>query len=82
VLRCPILRGINDDREHFQAIAALNERYPHLYGIELLPYHDTGLYKLRLLGMDSPDLSTAVPSDDDRLQYRQFLAGLGVRISN
>jgi glycyl-radical enzyme activating protein len=82
VLRCPILPGLNDNREHFRAIAALNQKYPGLQGIEILPYHDTGVYKFGLLGMDLPMLRTAVPSAEAQLKYRQILAGLGVPIAN
>lgn len=82
LLRCPILPGINDDREHFQAIAALNKKYPRLRGIEILPYHETGNYKFALLGMDNPNLPTHVPSEEEQLQYRQALASLGVQIAD
>jgi pyruvate formate lyase activating enzyme len=82
VLRCPILPGINDNEEHFQAIAALHRKYPRLRGVELLPYHATGLYKFGLLGMDAPCLHIKAPSPEDQAQYRQILAGLGVPIVN
>jgi pyruvate formate lyase activating enzyme len=82
VLRCPLLPGINDDEEHFQAIAALSRKYPRLCGIEILPYHDTALFKFGLLGMDSPRLPTSVPSEEEQLRYKQCLASLGVQLAN
>jgi pyruvate formate lyase activating enzyme len=82
VLRCPLLPGINDNEEHFKGIAAMNQKYPGLQGIEILPYHDTGDYKYGLLGMDSPRPHCAVASEEELLRCRQMLAGLGVRIAN
>jgi pyruvate formate lyase activating enzyme len=82
LLRCPILPGINDSPEDMEAIAALGRKYPRLHGIELLPYHNTGLYKFKLLGMDSPPQPGPVPTAEDQLRYRQVLADLGVRIAS
>jgi pyruvate formate lyase activating enzyme len=82
LLRCPLLPGINDSQEHFEAIAILNQKYPRLHGIEILPYHDTGHYKFGLLGMDPPRFNTSVPSEEEQRKYRQILASLGVQIGN
>ena len=51
-LRCPIIPGINDNNEHFNAIAELSKKYPKLAGIELLPYHDMGNSKRISIGTD------------------------------
>jgi len=80
VLRCPILPGINDNQEHFKAIAALSKKYPRLRGIELLPYHDTGRYKFASLGMDASLLPVSVPGEEEQSKYRQELASLGVHL--
>ncbi len=79
LLRCPILTGINDAQEHFEGIAALSRKYPRLRGVELLPYHDIGLYKFGLLGVDPPPVHTSVPTEEEQLRYRNCLAGLGVK---
>ena len=50
ILRCPIIPGINDTREHFEAIVALERRLPSLRGIELLPYHNLGVHKAAKIG--------------------------------
>ncbi len=79
ILRCPILPEINDSQEHLEGIAALGRKYPRLRGVEILPYHDIGLYKFGLLGMDPPTLGTSIPTDEEQSRYKQVLAGLGVR---
>jgi glycyl-radical enzyme activating protein len=50
ILRCPIVPGINDTGQHFRSIRALDEKYPNLKGIELLPYHDIGNNKRTSIG--------------------------------
>ena len=63
ILRCPIIMGINDTIEHFRGIRALDEKYPNLYGIELLPYHSIGNSKRTSLGIETtlPNLETTPP---------------------
>ena len=39
LLRCPIIPGLNDRDDHFEAIANLTKEMPDLLGAELLPYH-------------------------------------------
>lgn len=50
VLRCPIIPGVNDRREHFEAIAALADQYDAVEGVELMPYHPLGLAKAAQIG--------------------------------
>ena len=50
ILRCPVIPGINDTRDHFTALVSLQREYPGLRGIELLPYHDLGLHKAARIG--------------------------------
>lgn len=45
IVRVPIIPGINDDAETARQIASFAASLPHLDGIELLPYHHTGVDK-------------------------------------
>jgi glycyl-radical enzyme activating protein len=45
ILRCPIIPGVNDTPEHFRGIRGIDEKYPLLKGIELMPYHKMGTAK-------------------------------------
>lgn len=62
-LRCPIIPGINDTDIHFEAIAALGEKYPKLKAIEILPYHDMGNSKRISIGSNETlsGLKTVLP---------------------
>jgi len=82
ILRCPIVPGVNDSQEDLQAIAELSRKYPLLRAVEILPYHNTGVYKFELLGMDAPALPGPVPTEERQLHYRQALADLGVRLAS
>jgi glycyl-radical enzyme activating protein len=52
ILRCIIVPGINDTVVHFKGICDLNEKYPDLKGIEILPYHTMGNSKRTSIGID------------------------------
>jgi len=63
ILRCPIIQGINDTDEHFQGISALDQKYPNLTDIEVLPYHTMGNNKRISMGIEEtlPNLNTTSP---------------------
>jgi glycyl-radical enzyme activating protein len=50
ILRCPIIPGINDNKEHFIGINKLIKKYPKLQSVELLPYHNMGRDKSLRIG--------------------------------
>lgn len=50
-LRCPLVPGVNDSLAHLRFISDLSEKYPHLEGIEIMPYHSMAAEKWRSLGM-------------------------------
>ena len=76
-LRCPIVPGINDTREHFQALVSLARRHPDLRGIELLPYHDLGVHKAARIGKERilTGLATTPPEAVER--WRTAVTELG-----
>lgn len=52
LVRCPIIPGVNDNDEHFRAIAEMTQEMPGLLGAELMPYHDLGVSKIQRYGLD------------------------------
>lgn len=52
ILRCIVVPGINDTDQHFEGIIAINEKYPNLKGIEILPYYTIGNNKRTSIGVD------------------------------
>ena len=55
MLRCPVIPGVNDDDEHFRAIAALTIQYPNLIGADILPYHRLASSKADRMGLERKD---------------------------
>ena len=51
VLRLPIVPGMNDREDHFEAIAALTDALPDLCGVEIMPYHKLGASKSDRMGI-------------------------------
>ena len=50
VLRCPIIPGVNDNREHFEYIRELANSLNGVIEIDLEPYHTTGISKNHSIG--------------------------------
>ena len=53
ILRCPIIPGLNDNKEHFRAIASLAAEMPRLE-IDILPHHNMGRDKWERSGQKAP----------------------------
>ena len=53
ILRCPIIPGINDNKEHFDAILKLTEELKGILEVNLEPYHPLGISKLERLNKES-----------------------------
>ena len=64
ILRCPIIPGCNDKKEHFDGIAEIANKFEHISHIELEPYHSLGESKYISLG--STEHTFALPSDEDK----------------
>jgi pyruvate formate lyase activating enzyme len=77
IIRCPIIPGLNDTAIHFAGIRALDERYPRLRGIELMPYHDFGNSKRLSVGLAEAAPSLRVPSEAEPNQWLKALRDLG-----
>jgi glycyl-radical enzyme activating protein len=76
-LRCPLVPGVNDDDEHLRGIAALARELGQLRGVDLLPYHDSGIGKYERLGRPRPALGATVPDRAREEHWREVLAGAG-----
>ncbi len=59
ILRCPIIKGCNDRREHFEGIAEIANRYKNILHIEIEPYHSLGEGKYGALGKNVQKFSVA-----------------------
>lgn len=53
ILRCPIIPGVNDKKEHFECIAKTANKYLCIKSIEIMPYHPLGISKASQIGEKS-----------------------------
>ena len=71
VIRCPIIPGVNDRQDHFEALAKLYVSLPSARGIQLMPYHRLGQGKTARFGAQSEDFT--VPTADQVAGWNQYL---------
>jgi pyruvate formate lyase activating enzyme len=73
LIRAPLIPQVNDTPEHLEALSAFARDYTKLRGIEVLPYHDTGLSKFERLGIPRRALQTTVPSPAIKARWKAGL---------
>jgi glycyl-radical enzyme activating protein len=79
LLRCPIVPGLNDRPDHFEALAQMAKELHRLEGIEIMPYHTLGTDKRERFGLD-PGVFYPVPGKATIEEWSQRLAESGVRV--
>lgn len=72
VLRCPMIPGANDHREHLIGIAELLKELNHLEGWEIMPYHKLGISKEKRLGKDQ-SYEFEIPSKETVLHWENVI---------
>lgn len=72
-LRCPVIPGINDDDEHFAAIAELSRKYQGIAQVNVMAYHDMAKSKATQIGVDYvlKELKT-VEKEEKQEMYRRL----------
>ncbi len=76
-LRLPLIPGLNDRPDHFDAVAALAAALPGLTGAEIMPYHRLGLDKRVRLGLEPGVLAATAPPTAPMV--RAWVEALAVR---
>jgi len=76
-LRCPIIPGVNDTNSHFRAIVELNNKYPNLEAVELMPYFDYGAVKYKYLGMQGAAITAKSVSKETAKKWEEMLWEMG-----
>lgn len=77
-LRCPIIPGVGDNRGHLEAIAQLSQS-PGLDGVDILPYHNMGVFKSRQLGREPWDAGLANMGEEKKAWIFDTLKSCGCR---
>ncbi len=75
VMRCPIIPGVNDRKEHFDALAALYNELKCVKEIQILPYHELGTGKQDRYGITMEQSDFTVPEEDKVKEWKQYLKG-------
>lgn len=65
IVRVPVIPGFNDDPEDVKALGSFVATLGNVTEIHLLPYHTTGIEKLRRLGKENEMPPTQPPTADD-----------------
>jgi glycyl-radical enzyme activating protein len=82
-LRCPIIPGCNDRRDHFDALTELEQALPNVEGLEIIPYHALGDEKVERFGLDTAHrISAEAPSRDTVQRWTNWLKEAGARVLN
>ena len=81
VVRCIMVKGVNMQEDHYNAIASLWHRLKHGRYVELIPYHAYGGSKMTVLGKKDNGRLDWIPAENDIQQAKQFLEKLDVKIN-
>ncbi|MCL2272806.1 MAG: glycyl-radical enzyme activating protein [Treponema sp.] len=75
ILRLPLVPGINDTPQHFDAVLNLVNKYPNIKNIQIMPYNNYGLSKIEALGLNIPEaLPRLNPSKETKYRWlEEFL---------
>lgn len=72
ILRCPIIKGVNDTSEHFEGIGNLTYKYENIEQVDLEPYHNLGENKSHGLGKEPTSFEVA--TDETVNQWLETLS--------
>lgn len=72
ILRCPIIPGCNDRKEHFEDVCDTANKFEHILHIELEPYHSLGESKYISLGTGEHKFSS--PSEETKQSWLSIIS--------
>lgn len=79
-VRCILVKGINDNEEHYRSIAEIVGKLKYCEGVEFMPYHPYGDAKDKALGNDAMANEWLVPLKDDLIAAEGFLQKRGITV--
>jgi len=80
VMRCIIVKGINDNKDNYDGIASLFLKLRNCKYVQLLPYHTYGSSKSVQLGRERDARNEWIPTKNDITIAAQYLKDLSVNI--
>lgn len=79
ILRCPLIPGVNDSKEHLKGITALSNQYSNIQAVEIMAYHNMGVIKNEQIGR-FPELKELPNTPEDKKQeWLRELEAFGCR---
>lgn len=67
VLRCPIVKGLNDTKQHLESIAEIADKYENILHVEIEPYHRLG--ETKNVAMGNVENNFVVATDEEKKEY-------------
>ena len=78
VLRCILLEGVNDNKEHTEKVAHIYHKLSCCLGVQVFAHHPAGRAKYAQLGMAYRDVDSFTPSKEQVDSFVLELKNLGV----
>jgi pyruvate formate lyase activating enzyme len=83
IVRLPMVPGLNDRPDHFEAVADLSRELPGLQGFEIMPYHRLGTAKRERMGIpEEGECDFTAPEPEQVAAWVEALRSRGVRVLN
>lgn len=76
ILRCPVIPGVNDRKEHFSALKNLGRKYKNIRDIQIMPYHNTGEYKKDVYGCAEQKMTFPIPDEKEIQEWEHMVKGI------
>jgi pyruvate formate lyase activating enzyme len=80
IVRIPLIPGVNDDNENLMLCVNYLRSLPNLVGLEIMPYHETGVAKYQALGMPYKMDNTTPPTRERINQIEELFSSNGLRV--
>ena len=74
MLRCPVIPGYNDRKEHFAAVGKLAEALAAVERVDIEPYHPLGKGKMTMLGKDYALSELTFPEEETVQEWMAHIA--------
>lgn len=78
-IRWVIVPNFNDTKEYAEVFSKFIKEYPNVELVELLPYHQHGVYKWKELGLDYPLKDTPEPEKETVSKLAEVLENMGIK---
>lgn len=73
IIRAPIIPTLNDRVEHFETLKKLRKNLKNCIGLEILPYHEIGVYKYDTLNYDYDCHNIKTPDNQTVNKWRDLV---------